>query len=71
LTPVALVRNALRAGSNVTLTSLGRFLDGEQPIDMETLVLVGNRQTSQVGQRLVSRRAAAAPARRLLHGNVA
>jgi precorrin-3B C17-methyltransferase len=60
-TPVALVRNALRAGSNVTLTSLGRFLEGEQPIDMATLVLVGNRQTTQVGRRLLAHRASTAP----------
>lgn len=55
-TPVALVRNALRVGEEVRLTSLGSFLDVEEFIDMVTLVVIGNRQTVRLGDRLVSRR---------------
>jgi precorrin-3B C17-methyltransferase len=56
-TPVALVRNALRPEPSVCLTTLADL--PHDPIDMFTLVLVGNSQTMPVGQdRLVSCRAA-------------
>jgi precorrin-3B C17-methyltransferase len=55
-TPVALVRNALRAGQRVQVTTLGDFLDGRMAIDMSTVVIVGNCQTARLGDRLVSRR---------------
>lgn len=55
-TPVALVRNALREGTSVALTTLEQLLEPEPPIDMATLVVVGNRRTSRLGNRLVSRR---------------
>jgi precorrin-3B C17-methyltransferase len=55
-TPVALVRNALRADQQVRVTTLGDFLSADFPIDMSTIVIVGNRQTVQFGAYLVSRR---------------
>jgi precorrin-3B C17-methyltransferase len=55
-TPVAVVRNGLRAGQQVRVSTLGDFLDGTIPIDMSTIVLVGNRQTIRFGDHLVSRR---------------
>jgi precorrin-3B C17-methyltransferase len=54
-TPVALVRNALRAGQQVRVTTLGDVLAADLAIDMSTIVIVGNRQTICVGDRLVSR----------------
>ncbi|SHJ11109.1 adenosylcobyric acid synthase (glutamine-hydrolysing) [Malonomonas rubra DSM 5091] len=42
-TPVGIVRNACRAGEEVTVTTLGRMLDCE--IDMFSLVLIGNSST--------------------------
>jgi len=53
-TPVGIVRNASRAGQTVTLTDLGHLLN--QPIDMLTVVLIGNRATVRIGDRLVTRR---------------
>jgi precorrin-3B C17-methyltransferase len=55
-TPVALVRNALRAGEQVCLSTLGDFLSSEMTIDMSTVIIVGNRQTTRCGAYLVSRR---------------
>jgi precorrin-3B C17-methyltransferase len=56
-TPVALVRNALRPGTGVRLTTLEHLADADPTVDMQTLVLVGNHQTVRCGDRLVSRRA--------------
>jgi precorrin-3B C17-methyltransferase len=53
-TPVALVRNALRAGQDVRLSTLDDFLSGGMPIDMSTIVLIGNRQTLRFGDHLLS-----------------
>ncbi len=53
-TPVGVVRNASRPDETTTLTTLGRLL--EHPIDMFTLVLIGNSATIRVGNRLVTRR---------------
>lgn len=55
-TPVALVRNALRAGTNVALSTLADFLEEPAGLDMLTLVLVGNRQTLRAGKYLVGQR---------------
>jgi precorrin-3B C17-methyltransferase len=57
-TPVALVRNALRPGQRVCVTTLGEFLAADLAIDMSTMVIVGNRQTARLGDQLVSRRVA-------------
>ncbi len=53
-TPVGLVRNASRPGQTVTVTDLGHLLD--HPIDMRTVVIIGNGATIRVGDRLVTRR---------------
>jgi cobalt-precorrin 5A hydrolase/precorrin-3B C17-methyltransferase len=53
-TPVGIVRNASRPGQTVTLTDLGHLLD--QPIDMLSVVLIGNRATVRIGERIVTRR---------------
>jgi precorrin-3B C17-methyltransferase len=53
-TPVGLVRNAGRVGQTARIVTLGALLD--QDVDMLTLVLVGNRATIRVGNRLVTRR---------------
>ncbi len=42
-TPVGIVRNACRPGEEVTVSSLGAFLDHD--IDMFSLVIIGNSQT--------------------------
>ena len=42
-TPVGIVRNACRDGEQVTIASLGTFLDHE--IDMSTIVIIGNSST--------------------------
>jgi precorrin-3B C17-methyltransferase len=42
-TPVGIVRNAKRGGEEITRTDLEHFL--EYPIDMFTVVLIGNSQT--------------------------
>ncbi|MCF2972313.1 precorrin-3B C(17)-methyltransferase [Synechococcus sp. Nb3U1] len=53
-TPVALARNLYRPGQALHLTTLAD-LDPEQ-VDMLTLVLIGNSNTFQYGQRLVTPR---------------
>jgi precorrin-3B C17-methyltransferase len=55
-TPVALVRHAFRSGEQVEVTTLGDFLVNDDAVDMSTVVIVGNRQTTRLGDRLVSRR---------------
>lgn len=53
-TPVGIVRNAGRPGEEARVTTLGRL--AEEPIDMLTVVLVGNSATTCVGGRLITRR---------------
>jgi precorrin-3B C17-methyltransferase len=53
-TPVGVVRNAGRPGQQVIITELGRLPD--EPVDMLTVILVGNSATIRVGDRLVTRR---------------
>lgn len=53
-TPVGVVRNAAREGQSVLLTDLGGLIDA--PVDMLTIVIVGNSATFRVGNRLVTRR---------------
>jgi precorrin-3B C17-methyltransferase len=55
-TPVALVRHAFRSGEQVEVTTLGDFLVNDDAVDMSTVVIVGNRQTTRLSDRLVSRR---------------
>jgi precorrin-3B C17-methyltransferase len=53
-TPVGIVRNAGRPGETVQVIPLGELLD--HPVDMSTIVLIGNRATIRVGNRMVTRR---------------
>jgi cobalt-precorrin 5A hydrolase/precorrin-3B C17-methyltransferase len=53
-TPVGIVRNATRPGEHATITDLAHLL--ETPVDMLTVVVVGNRATTRIGNRLVTRR---------------
>ncbi|HKC76325.1 MAG TPA: precorrin-3B C(17)-methyltransferase, partial [Chloroflexota bacterium] len=53
-TPVGLVRNAYRSGQQVVVTTLDTMLD--HPIDMLTIVIVGNSSTRVVGTRMVTPR---------------
>jgi precorrin-4 C11-methyltransferase len=53
-TPVAVVRAAYREGQAIHLDELGRL--AELPVDMETLVLVGNSQTRRTANSLVTAR---------------
>jgi precorrin-3B C17-methyltransferase len=66
-TPVALVRNALRAEPSVCLTTLADLPHAS--VDMLTLVVVGNSQTVRLGgDKLVSRRTLASLASRVKGG---
>jgi cobalt-precorrin 5A hydrolase/precorrin-3B C17-methyltransferase len=53
-TPVAVVRSAFREGQAVQLGELGGL--ATLPVDMDSLVLVGNSQTRRIGDRLVTAR---------------
>jgi cobalt-precorrin 5A hydrolase/precorrin-3B C17-methyltransferase len=53
-TPVGLVRNAMRPGEEVIVTTLERMLD--YPIDMSTTVIVGNSETFTYNGRMVTPR---------------
>ncbi|HXF83116.1 MAG TPA: precorrin-3B C(17)-methyltransferase [bacterium] len=53
-TPVGLVRNAARPGQSVHVIRLGELC--QQEVDMLTIVIVGNRATVRVGNRIVTRR---------------
>jgi cobalt-precorrin 5A hydrolase / precorrin-3B C17-methyltransferase len=53
-TPVGLVHNAYRDGQQVVVTTLDTMLD--HPIDMLTIVIVGNASTRVVGTRIVTPR---------------
>jgi cobalt-precorrin 5A hydrolase / precorrin-3B C17-methyltransferase len=53
-TPVAVVRAASRAGQTVHLTDLGQLQN--TPVDMESLVLIGNSQTRRFADHLVTAR---------------
>jgi precorrin-4/cobalt-precorrin-4 C11-methyltransferase len=53
-TPVAVVKAAYRNGQSIRLGDLGHLAD--MPVDMESLVLVGNSQTVMVGGQMVTAR---------------
>lgn len=53
-TPVGIVRNAERDGETVIITDLEHMLD--HPIDMFTIVIIGNCNTRQLGDYLVTPR---------------
>jgi cobalt-precorrin 5A hydrolase/precorrin-3B C17-methyltransferase len=53
-TPVAIARNLYRDGEEITLTTLEEMSD--HPIDMLTVVLIGNSKTRQHANRLITPR---------------
>jgi precorrin-3B C17-methyltransferase len=53
-TPVGIVRNAKRANENILLTNLGEFT--KQPIDMFSIVIIGNSQTYVLDGKMVTPR---------------
>jgi precorrin-3B C17-methyltransferase len=53
-TPVGLVGRAMRQGEEVVITTLEKLPD--QPVDMQTIVLVGNSQSFQYGDYMVTPR---------------
>ena len=53
-TPAGLVQRAMRPGEEVVLTTLKEL--PEQPVDMQTIVIVGNSQTFRYGDYLVTPR---------------
>lgn len=53
-TPVGIVRNASREGEEVIITTLSKML--EYPLDMFTTVIIGNSNSKQLGNYLVTLR---------------
>ncbi|ODS31035.1 MAG: methyltransferase [Candidatus Scalindua rubra] len=53
-TPVGIVKNAMREGQSLIITSLGEVL--EHPIDMSTILIVGNSTTFVYDGYMVTRR---------------
>ena len=53
-TPVAIIKNAMRQESNVTLTTLDKMLDCH--IDMTTTVIIGNSQTFVLNNKMITPR---------------
>ena len=53
-TPVAVVRSAYRREEQVTLTTLSKLLD--TPVDMLSLVLIGNQSTRTHGEWMITPR---------------
>ncbi|MGQ9920676.1 MAG: precorrin-3B C(17)-methyltransferase [Desulfobacca sp.] len=53
-TPVGIVSRAMRPGQTVTITTLAEML--QHPVDMQTIVLIGNSQTYAYGRYLITPR---------------
>ncbi len=53
-TPVGIVKNAMRDGQSVVITSLGEVL--EHPIDMTTILIVGNSTTFVYDNYVITKR---------------
>jgi precorrin-3B C17-methyltransferase / cobalt-factor III methyltransferase len=53
-TPVGIVRRAMREGQEVRLTSLAEML--QHPVDMQTIIIIGNSQTYAAGGYMVTPR---------------
>ena len=53
-TPVGIVKSAMRKKQNVTITNLGEVL--EHPIDMTTILIVGNSTTFVYDNYMVTKR---------------
>jgi precorrin-3B C17-methyltransferase len=54
LTPVGIVSRAMRNGQEVIITTLQALMD--QPVDMQTIVVVGNSQTHTYGPYMITPR---------------
>jgi precorrin-3B C17-methyltransferase len=53
-TPVGIVRRAMRQGQEIVLTNLAELLN--HPIDMQTIIIVGNSTTYIFGQYMITPR---------------
>ena len=53
-TPVGIVRRAMREGEQTTITTLAAMT--EHPVDMQTIIIVGNSQTFTYGPFMVTPR---------------
>lgn len=53
-TPVGIVSRAMRAGQEVTVTNLGEML--KHPVDMQTIIIIGNSQTYEAGGHMITPR---------------
>ncbi len=53
-TPVGIVSKAMREGQEVTVTTLGEML--QHPVDMQTVVVIGNSQTFAYGPYMITPR---------------
>ena len=53
-TPVGIVSRARREGQEVVVTTLEEML--KHPVDMQTIVIVGNSQTFSYGQYMITPR---------------
>jgi len=53
-TPVGLVSRAMRQGQQVTLTTLAHLL--QHPVDMQTIIIVGNSRTYTYGSYMITPR---------------
>jgi precorrin-3B C17-methyltransferase len=55
-TPVGVVKNATREGEAVIVTTLGKIMEYNDIIDMNTLVLIGNRESRLWNNRIITSR---------------
>jgi len=53
-TPVGIVSRAMRPGQTATITTLDRFT--QPPVDMQTIVIIGNSQTYTYGPYMITPR---------------
>jgi precorrin-3B C17-methyltransferase len=53
-TPVGIVSRAMREGQEVTITSLTEML--QHPVDMQTIIIIGNSQTYAAGGYMITPR---------------
>lgn len=55
-TPVGIVKNATRIGETVLATTLGRIMEYNNTIDMNTIVLIGNSESRSWKNRIITPR---------------
>ncbi len=55
-TPVGIVKNATREGETVIVTRLGKIMWYDDAIDMSTIVLIGNSESRQRDNRIITPR---------------